>query len=101
MEPPGSPWFPAAMATLGIAHALSGAAEVAVKELDLAARLGREAQRPAPATSLAEMSLLAAQQDDWPDAEQWAGQAIAAARFRLEEARGHLAGLSPNALISA
>jgi LuxR family maltose regulon positive regulatory protein len=77
MEPPGSPWFPAAMATLGIAHALSGAADVAVKELDLAARLGREQQVPIPAvTALAELSLLAAERDDWPGAEQNAAQAV-------------------------
>ena len=77
MEPPGSPWFPAAMATLGIAHALSGAADAAVKELDLAARLGREQQVPIPAvTALAELSLLAAERDDWPGAEENAGQAV-------------------------
>jgi LuxR family maltose regulon positive regulatory protein len=77
MEPPGSPWFPAAMATLGLAHALSGAADVAVKELDLAARLGREAQLPAAAvTAVAELSLLAAERDDWTDAEDNAGQAV-------------------------
>jgi LuxR family maltose regulon positive regulatory protein len=75
-EPPGSPWFPAAMATLGIAHALAGAADMAVKELDLAARVGRGAQLPAAAvTALAELSLLAADRDDWPAAEEEAGQA--------------------------
>jgi LuxR family transcriptional regulator, maltose regulon positive regulatory protein len=77
MEPPGSPWFPAAMATLGIAHALSGAPEQAVKELDLAARLGRQSQLPVPAVgALAELSLLAAERDDWPGAEERAGQAV-------------------------
>ena len=77
MEPPGSPWFPAAMATLGVAHALGGAADVAVKELDLAARLGREQQVPIPAvTAVAELCLLAAERDDWPGAEENAGQAI-------------------------
>jgi LuxR family transcriptional regulator, maltose regulon positive regulatory protein len=76
-EPPGSPWFPAAMATLGTAHALTGAADVAVKELDLAARLGRQAQLPAAAVAaLAELSLLAVERDDWPDAEEKAGQAV-------------------------
>ncbi len=76
-EPPGSPWFPAAMATLGIAHALTGAADVAVKELDVAARLGREDRPPTAAvTALAELSLLAADRDDWPDAEEKAGQAV-------------------------
>ena len=77
MEPPGSPWFPPAMATLGIAHALSGAADVAVKELDLAARLGREAPLPTAAVAaLAELSLLAAERDDWTGAEEKAGQAV-------------------------
>jgi LuxR family maltose regulon positive regulatory protein len=77
MEPPGSVWFPAAMATLGIAHALSGAADVAVKELELAARLGREQKVPIPAvTAVAELSLLAAERDDWPGAEENAGQAV-------------------------
>jgi LuxR family maltose regulon positive regulatory protein len=69
-EPPGSPWFPAAMATLGIGHALTGAAEVAAKELGLAARLGAEARPPTAAVAaLAELSLLAADRDDWPEAE--------------------------------
>jgi LuxR family maltose regulon positive regulatory protein len=75
-EPPGSPWFPAAMATLGIAHALTGAADLAVKELDLAARLGGEARPPTAAVAaLAELSLLAVDRDDWTDAEEKAGQA--------------------------
>ena len=76
-EPPGSPWFPAAMAALGIAHALSGAADVAVKELGLAARLGAEGRPPTAAVvALSELSLLAVDRDDWPDAEQKAGQAV-------------------------
>src|SRR4051812_6842752 len=76
-EQPGSPWFPAAMATLGIAHALTGAVDMAVKELDLAVRVGTEAPLPTAAvTALAELSLLAVDRDDWPDAEEKAGQAI-------------------------
>jgi len=76
-EPPGSPWFPSAMATLGIAHALTGAADVAVKELDLAARLGAAGQPPTAAVAaLAELSLLAVDRDDWVDAEEKAGQAV-------------------------
>jgi len=76
-EQPGSPWFPAAMASLGVAHALSGSADVAVKELDLAARLGQQAQLPAAAVAaLAELSLLAVDRDDWPDAEEKAGRAV-------------------------
>ena len=76
LEQPGSPWHPTAMGMLGLAHALTGVPEQAVKELDLAARLGRAAQRPAAAAALAEMSLLAADRGDWPDAEQKAGQAV-------------------------
>jgi LuxR family maltose regulon positive regulatory protein len=76
-EPPGSPWFPAAMATLGIAHALTGAADVAVKELDLAVRNGREGRPPTAAVvALAELSLLAVERDDWPDAEEKADEAV-------------------------
>jgi LuxR family maltose regulon positive regulatory protein len=76
-EPPGSPWFPAAMATLGIAHALTGAVHVAVKELGLAAGLGAEARPPTAAVAaLAELSLLAVDRGDWHAAEEQAGQAI-------------------------
>ena len=76
-EPPGSPWFPPAMATLGIAHALTGAADLAVKELSLAAQLGADGRPPTAAVgALAELSLLAADRDDWPDAEEKADQAI-------------------------
>ncbi|WP_433367806.1 LuxR C-terminal-related transcriptional regulator [Actinoplanes sp. CA-142083] len=76
-EPPGSPWFPSAMAALGIAHALSGAADMAVKELGLAARLGAEGRPPTAAVgALAELSLIAADRDDWSDAEDKAGQAV-------------------------
>jgi LuxR family maltose regulon positive regulatory protein len=76
-EPPGSPWFPAAMATLGIAHALTGAADTAVKELDLAARLGADGRPPTAAVvALAELSLLAVHRDDWAAAEEYAGRAV-------------------------
>jgi LuxR family maltose regulon positive regulatory protein len=76
-EPPGSPWFPAAMAALGIAHTLAGAADMAVKELGLAARLGAEGRPPTAAVgALAELSLLAADRDDWPDADEKAGRAV-------------------------
>ena len=76
-EPPGSPWFPAAMATLGVAHALTGATDVAVKELDLAAREGRAAQLPAAViAAVAELSLLAAEREDWPEAEEKARRAV-------------------------
>jgi len=65
------------MAALGIAHALSGAVDAAVKELDLAARLGAEGRPPTAAiTALAELSLLAADRSDWADAEKNASQAV-------------------------
>ena len=78
IEPPGSPWFPAAMATLGIAHALTGAAELAVKELEPGdpARPARGSRPRPPSPPLAELSLLAAERDDWSAAEEKAGQAV-------------------------
>jgi len=76
LEQPGSPWHPIAMGMLGVAHALTGAPEQAVKELGLAARAGRAAQRPAAAAALAEMSLLAADRDDWARAKRKAVQAL-------------------------
>ncbi|GAA0928111.1 hypothetical protein Vau01_015720 [Virgisporangium aurantiacum] len=76
-EPPGSPWFPSAMTTLGIAHVLTGATDAAVKELALAAQLGAEGRPPtATVAALAELSLLAADRNDWTDAEDKAGQAV-------------------------
>jgi LuxR family maltose regulon positive regulatory protein len=76
-EPPGSPWFPSAMATLGIAHALTGAAAVAVKELNLAVRLGEQGRPPnAAVAALAELSLLAADRNELADAEDKAAQAV-------------------------
>jgi LuxR family maltose regulon positive regulatory protein len=76
-EPPGSPWFPSAMTMLGIGHALTGAADVAVKELELAARLGADGRPPTAAVAaLAELSLLAADRNDWVDAEEKSGQAV-------------------------
>jgi LuxR family maltose regulon positive regulatory protein len=76
-EPPGSPWFPAAMAALGVAHALAGAGDAAVKELGLAARLGAQGRPPTAAVAaMAELSLLAVDRDDWPDAEEKAGHAV-------------------------
>jgi LuxR family maltose regulon positive regulatory protein len=76
-EPPGSPWFPPAMATLGIAHALTGSADLAVKEFVLAAQLGAEGRPPTAAVAaLAELALLAVDRGDWSEAEEKAGQAV-------------------------
>jgi LuxR family maltose regulon positive regulatory protein len=76
-EPPGSPWFPSAMASLGVAHALTGAADLAVKKLVLAAQLGADGRPPTAAVAaLAELALLAVDRGDWSDAEAKAGQAL-------------------------
>jgi LuxR family maltose regulon positive regulatory protein len=76
LEPPGSPWHPAATTTLGIAHALTGATEQAVEELELAARLGAEGQRLFAVVALAEIALLAADSEDWHTAALKASQAL-------------------------
>jgi len=76
LEPPGSPWHPVAINMLGIAHLLTGDPGLAVKELDLAARLVRQEQRPAASAALAELSLLAAERGDWVGAERDAGRAV-------------------------
>jgi LuxR family maltose regulon positive regulatory protein len=76
LEPPGSTWYPVAMAMLGTAHALTGAPEKAVKELTMATRLGRDVQRVSASTALAELSLLAADRGDWATAEQEANDAV-------------------------
>jgi LuxR family maltose regulon positive regulatory protein len=77
LEPAGSPWLPAAMGALGTAHALAGDLDLAAKELDLSARLAREAQRPAAAVAaLAQLSLLAVEREDWPGAEERASEAV-------------------------
>jgi LuxR family maltose regulon positive regulatory protein len=76
LEPPGAPWHPAAIGCLGVAHVLAGDNGLAVKELQLAAERGREAQRPTASAALAELSLLAAGRGDWPRAEDLAQQAL-------------------------
>jgi LuxR family maltose regulon positive regulatory protein len=76
-EPPGSPWFPSAMAALGIAHILNGAADTATKELGLAVSLGAQGRPPtAVVAALAELSLLAMDRDEWSEAESKARQAV-------------------------
>ena len=76
LEPPGTPWHPMATAVLGIAHALTGAREQAVDELDRAARLGWDGYPPQAVTALAEISLLAADAADWPTAARKAAEAL-------------------------
>jgi LuxR family maltose regulon positive regulatory protein len=86
LEPPGTPWHPMATAVLGIAHALTGAREQAVEELNRAARLGWDGHRPEAVTALAEISLLAA---DAADAADWSTAARKAAEaLKLMAAAG-------------
>ena len=103
MEPPGSPWFPSAMATLGIAHVLSGVTDQAVKELKLAARLGREVQVPVPGVvASAELALLAAERDDWPGAAEEAGEAVDLIKTaRMEEHLFSILGFVAAARVAA
>ncbi|HEY6749143.1 MAG TPA: AAA family ATPase [Mycobacteriales bacterium] len=76
LEPPGAPWHPGAIGALGVAHVLAGDKGLAVKELELAAERGREAQRVAASAALAELSLLAAERGDWSRAEDLADDAL-------------------------
>jgi LuxR family transcriptional regulator, maltose regulon positive regulatory protein len=76
LEPLGGPWYPAAMFVLGVSHLLTGHTSLAVKELDLSARLGGQAQRPAASAALAELALLAAERGDWVGAERDADRAL-------------------------
>jgi LuxR family maltose regulon positive regulatory protein len=76
LEPPGSPWHAVAMGSLGVARALNGDPDRAAGELEVVARLGADALRPAAAAASAELSLLAADGDDWPGAERAASRAV-------------------------
>ncbi|HEY6746950.1 MAG TPA: LuxR C-terminal-related transcriptional regulator [Mycobacteriales bacterium] len=77
LEPPGSPWHRAAVGALGVAHALSGAEAVAVPELEQTVRLGSGTHAPAAVAALGELSLLAAQRQDWLRAAEKAREAVA------------------------
>jgi LuxR family maltose regulon positive regulatory protein len=75
-EPPGGPWHALAAALLGVAHLLHGSQEAASKALERAAHFGRESQPSAASFALGELSLLAAEQDDWATAEASAEESV-------------------------
>ena len=75
LEPPGSPWHPLAATMLGVAHLLSGSAEEAAKLFERGALLGVEQARPAASLALAQLALLAADDQDWAAAQRNAAQA--------------------------
>jgi LuxR family maltose regulon positive regulatory protein len=69
LEPPAGPWHVLASTLLGVAELLNGAVEAARSALERADVLGRESQPAIAAFALAQLSLLAAERDDWPSAE--------------------------------
>src|SRR5262249_53183840 len=75
-EPPGSVWHPGAAMLLGVAQLLNGNPEAARGSLERAAQLGRERQRGSASFALAQLSLIAAGQDDWAVAEACANEAM-------------------------
>jgi LuxR family maltose regulon positive regulatory protein len=75
LEPPGSPWHPLAATMLGVAHLLSGSPEEATKLFERGALLGVEQARPAASLALAQLALLAADDQDWAAAQRNAAQA--------------------------
>jgi LuxR family maltose regulon positive regulatory protein len=77
LEPPGSPWHTVASLLQGSACLLLGARDDAVAELERAARLGLDAAGPGRSFALAQRSLLAADESDWPAATSCARDAWA------------------------
>jgi LuxR family maltose regulon positive regulatory protein len=75
LEPPGSPFHPAAALTLGVADLLSGSADDASKHLEQAALLGREHGRASAQLALAELALLALDRHDDAKADDYARKA--------------------------
>jgi LuxR family transcriptional regulator, maltose regulon positive regulatory protein len=75
LERPGSVGFPPAALRLGVAHLLNGDAAAARGELERCAHFGRERQRSTTSIALAQLSLIAADEDDWPVAEACATEA--------------------------
>jgi LuxR family maltose regulon positive regulatory protein len=90
LEPPVGPWHVLATTVLGVAELLNGATEVARTALERADVLGRETQPSVAAFTLAQLSLLAADRDDWSAAE-----ASAAASAGLVDAE-HLSDYMPS-----
>jgi LuxR family transcriptional regulator, maltose regulon positive regulatory protein len=112
LEPPGSPWYTMAALLLGTASMLLGDREVAVRELERAARLGRDSAVSGSSFALAQRALLAADEGDWPTATACAYDAralvdsaglqtavtslptyVACAHVRLHRGSAQLAGI--------
>lgn len=84
LEPPGGPWYTMAALLYGSALLLNGEPGPAAESLERAAFLAREKQRSGASFSLAQLSMLFADRNDWPSAAAYAAEAVA-----LVEA-GHL-----------
>ena len=75
LAPPGSGEYPGAATLLGIAQLLNGQPGPARGLLERAAHLGRERHRYASGFALAQLSLIAADEDDWSVAASCAAEA--------------------------
>ena len=112
LEPPGSPWHTMAALLLGTAGMLLGDRETAVRQLERAARLGRDTAGPGTSFALAQRALLAVDEGDWATATACAYDArtrvdsaglqttltslptyVACARIRLHQGETQLAGI--------
>jgi LuxR family maltose regulon positive regulatory protein len=91
LEPPGSPWHPIASWVLGSAELLHGDLEQAAKAFERTTYFGRDRQKPAATAALAELSLLAAEQDHWTAAAAYAAEAREL--MRAGNLQDHLAGM--------
>lgn len=77
LEPPGSPWHTMASLLHGSACLVLGDRDDAVRELERAARLGREEAAPGSSFALGQLALLAVADGDWPTAASCAYEARA------------------------
>lgn len=80
LAPVGSAWQATAQLLLGISHLLAGRADQADRQLADAAEVGEDAGVDSATLALAERSILAMAQGEWPQAEALAERASAGAR---------------------
>lgn len=71
-DKPGTSWYVDARVTLGTARWLAGAGRRAVHPLQVAARDGAAYNPSAELAALGTLSLIAADEGDWPAAQRWA-----------------------------
>ncbi len=76
LAPPGSPGYPGAATLLGVAQLLGGDPATAKGSLERAAHFGRDRHRYSTSFALAQLSLLAADKDDWVVAKSCAVEAL-------------------------